>query len=467
MPKKIRVAKANKKKPLGGTSAPKPLITKHKSNSSSNPNRVIKGKKPHSCRDKATIKRLGMYNEKPNEEARSKRPDKPANVEPDRRWFGNTRTISQTELEAFRQEVREATNDPYSVLINRTKLPMSLISQPTDTLKRPPVLDIESYQDVFGPKAKRKRPKIRVDSLENLMQTASSKQETYEEEKDPNIEKAPEDKDLVRDKRLEAGQSKRIWQELYKVLDSSDVIVQVLDVRNPLGTRCPHVEKQIAKKPNRHLVFVLNKCDLVPTWVSTAWVKYLSQEYPTVAFKASVTNPFGKAAVISLLKQFDKLHRDKKSISIGFIGYPNVGKSSIINTLRKKDVCKVAPIPGETKVWQYITLTTRIYLIDCPGIVYDTNDSDSDLVLKGVVRPEKLEDPSLYIESILQKVPKETISGIYGVKDWTDTEDFIGQLAKMSGRLLKGGDPDYKTIAKNILHDWQRGKVPYFEMPPN
>jgi nuclear GTP-binding protein len=96
-------------------------------------------------------------------------------------------------------------------------------------------------------------------------------------------------------------------------------------------------------------------------------VKQLSKEYPTLAFHASITNPFGKGSLISLLRQFSQLHKDKKSISVGLIGYPNVGKSSIINTLMKKKVCKVAPIPGETKVWQFVTLMKRIYLIDCPG----------------------------------------------------------------------------------------------------
>lgn len=129
------------------------------------------------------------------------------------------------------------------------------------------------------------------------------------------------------------------------------------------------------------------------------WVAILSQEYPTMAFHASITNPFGKGALINLLRQFSQvgclqikmilpgkkfikqiiltgsldvqvfswtlklkhnynkfscivlqLHTDKKQISVGFIGYPNVGKSSIINSLRAKKVCKVAPIAGETKV---------------------------------------------------------------------------------------------------------------------
>lgn len=75
---------------------------------------------------------------------------------------------------------------------------------------------------------------------------------------------------------------------------------------------------------------------------------------------SSITNSFGKGSLITLLRQFAVLHKDKKQISVGIIGYPNVGKSSIVNTLRGKKVTSVASIPGETKVWQYIALTKRI-----------------------------------------------------------------------------------------------------------
>ncbi len=97
-------------------------------------------------------------------------------------------------------------------------------------------------------------------------------------------------------------------------------------------------------------VLVLNKCDLVPSWVVSRWIKVLSHEYPTVAFRASMQNPFGKGSLIQLLRQFATLHKEKKQISVGLIGYPNVGKSSVVNALRSKKVCKVAPVPGETKV---------------------------------------------------------------------------------------------------------------------
>jgi nuclear GTP-binding protein len=75
-------------------------------------------------------------------------------------------------------------------------------------------------------------------------------------------------------------------------------------------------------------------------------------------------------------------------------------------------VCKTAPVPGETKVWQYITLMKRIFLIDCPGVVYHrTNDSESDAVLKGVVRVEGLEDATTHVQAVLDRIKPEYLVG--------------------------------------------------------
>lgn len=254
---------------------------------------------------------------------------------------------------------------------------------------------------------------------------------------------------------------------MYKVIDSSDVVIEVLDARNPMGTRAKHVEKFLKKeKPHKHLVLLLNKCDLVPVWVTQKWVTALSSEYPTLAFKSSVKNNFGKDALINLLRQFGKLHSDKKQISVGFIGYPNVGKSSVINALKSKNVCNVAPIAGETKVWQYVTLMKRIYLIDCPGIVYATGDSDTEIVLKGVVRVENIKDPQDHITEVLRRVEKEHLVKTYKVEEWKDTQDFLEQVCRRSGKLLKGGEPDITTVAKMILNDFQCGRLPHFMKPP-
>jgi nuclear GTP-binding protein len=196
-------------------------------------------------------------------------------------------------------------------------------------------------------------------------------------------------------------------------------------------------------------------------------VRYLSKDYPTLAFHASITNSFGKGSLIQLLRQFSSLHSDRKQVSVGFIGYPNTGKSSIINTLRKKKVCTVAPIPGETKVWQYITLMKRIYLIDCPGVVPPSStDTPQDILLRGVVRVENVENPEQYIPAVLAKTKPQHIERTYQIKGYNGHIEFLELLARKGGRLLHGGEPDVDGVAKMVLNDFLRGKIPWFTPPP-
>ncbi|KAH8198793.1 hypothetical protein TruAng_007016 [Truncatella angustata] len=198
-----------------------------------------------------------------------------------------------------------------------------------------------------------------------------------------------------------------------------------------------------------------------------AWVRTLSKEYPTLAFHSSITNSFGKGSLITLLRQFSGLHKDRKQISVGLVGYPNVGKSSVINTLRAKKVCTVAPIPGETKVWQYITLMKRIYLIDCPGVVPpNQNDTPQDIIMRGVVRVEKVHNPEQYIPGILAKVKQHHMERTYELKGWTDHISFLELLGRKLGRLLKHGEPDVDGVAKQVLNDFMRGKIPWFTPAP-
>ncbi|EZF35139.1 hypothetical protein H109_01444 [Trichophyton interdigitale MR816] len=413
--------------------------------------------------------------------------DKPsARIEPNRKWFGNTRVISQEALSSFREAVAEKAADPYQVLLKTNKLPMSLIQDghaPNGLKQHKAKIAVENapFSDTFGPKAQRKRVKLSVDTLEGLAGETVKMHDSYldrlEQAKllsgtsgDANADANGADAELTaaREPIFSKGQSKRIWNELYKVIDSSDVIVHALDARDPEGTRCRSVEKYIQEEaPHKHLIFVLNKCDLVPTGVAAAWVRALSKEYPTLAFHASINNSFGKGSLIQLLRQFSILHSDRKQISVGFIGYPNTGKSSIINTLRKKKVCTVAPIPGETKVWQYITLMKRIYLIDCPGVVPPSNNAtEEDILLRGVVRVENVENPEQYIPAILKKTQQRHIERTYEIKGFTDATEFLSILARKGGRLLKGGEPDVNSVAKMVINDFLRGKLPWYTPPP-
>ncbi|PIA19416.1 nucleolar GTP-binding protein [Coemansia reversa NRRL 1564] len=393
----------------------------------------------------------------------------PARIEPNRKWFGNTRVIGQKALEEFREQMSSKINDPYQVLLRRSKLPTSLLHD-NAKIGRVNMLHTETFGDTFGPKSQRKRPKLSVEGYEQLVQKITDSTDNYDHKKDGNLlaNRQTDYTEAARDWYLTAGTSKRIWNELYKVIDSSDVVLHVLDARDPDGTRCRHVEKYLkAEAPHKHLIFVLNKVDLVPTWVTARWVKVLSREHPTLAFHASITRSFGKGALIQLLRQFTRLHSDKRQISVGLVGYPNTGKSSIINTLRQKKVCNVAPVPGETKVWQYITMTRKIYLIDCPGIVqFSSSDTDTDIVLKGSIRTESLNSPEDYIQDILGRVRKEYIRRHYNVDNWDDTHDFLKELANITGKLNKGGEPDLHVVSKMVINDWLRGRLPHYRAPP-
>lgn len=152
---------------------------------------------------------------------------------------------------------------------------------------------------------------------------------------------------------------------------------------------------------------------------------------------------------------------------MGFIGYPNTGKSSIINTLRRKKVCQVAPIPGETKVWQYITLMKKIFLIDCPGIVPPSSkDSEEDILFRGVVRVEHVTHAEQYIPGVLKRCKRQHLERTYEISGWNNATEFIELLAKKHGRLLKGGEPDEQGISKLVINDFNRGKIPWFVPPP-
>ena len=230
-----------------------------------------------------------------------------ARVEPNRKWFTNTRVISQDSLTAFRDAVAERSADPYSYLLRRNKLPMGLIddSSKKNGLKHHQAkiaVRSESFNDTFGPKAQRKRVKLNVDSLEALAHESSKLEDEYLDRTlkinesaivtDQPLDNAEKDDDAItstaREPIFSKGQSKRIWNELYKVIDSSDVVIHVLDARDPLGTRCRSLEKHIQEEAShKHLIFVLNKCDLVPTSVAVSKSRFVFS-----AFHCSVKTPF-------------------------------------------------------------------------------------------------------------------------------------------------------------------------------
>mmetsp|Transcript_13073 Transcript_13073/g.16964 ORF Transcript_13073/g.16964 Transcript_13073/m.16964 type:complete len:247 (-) Transcript_13073:1203-1943(-) len=147
-------------------------------------------------------------------------------VQPDRRWFGNTRTVGATELDRFREEMRVKAADPYSVILRRKKLPMGLLVESNKIVdgSKAKLLEVETFEDAFNGKRQRKRPKINAASLGNLVESAAQGNNKYDfgNDKDAVVEGASMVDERKHDLFLK-GQSKRIWSELYKVCPPPEI----------------------------------------------------------------------------------------------------------------------------------------------------------------------------------------------------------------------------------------------------
>ncbi|KAF5375894.1 hypothetical protein D9615_008206 [Tricholomella constricta] len=282
-----------------------------------------------------------------------------------------------------------------------------------------------------------------------------------------------------------AGQTKEQMRKYYlktlhKVIDQSDIIILVLDARDPEGCRSRLVEEEVRRRERegKKLVFVLNKIDLIPRSNAQAWLKHLRHSTPTLPFLSSSSSQHQRTNISSTtapsLMKLLKAYKPKAgSVTVGVVGYPNVGKSSLINSLKRSKVCAVAAQAGHTKELQHVQLERGMRIVDSPGVVFDDDFFDdkkgvtkSSVLLRNVVKVEDVEDPIAVVEEILVRTSLATMQKIYNLPEWNSTLDFLTMLALSSGRLLKGGTPDLNSAARQVLQDWNHQKIPYFSEPP-
>jgi nuclear GTP-binding protein len=282
-----------------------------------------------------------------------------------------------------------------------------------------------------------------------------------------------------------------------KVVDASDVIIQVLDARDPLACRAPEVERFVRSRgADKKLVLLLNKIDLVPKHAAEAWLGYFRGELPTVAFKCA-TSAGGAAAsrkplpragaltsgaadglgggscagadmLLGLLKNYARSRSMKTAITVGIVGLPNVGKSSLINSLTRGRAAATGATPGLTRAAQEVVLDKHVKLLDSPGIVFSTAGAPSDAAaaLRNAIRVEKLEDPLPAVGEILARARPEALMAIYGIPRFAGADEFLRHVAAKRGKLRRGGVPDAPAAARIVLGDWNSGRIPFFTLPP-
>lgn len=348
---------------------------------------------------------------------------------------------------------------------------------------------------------KERRAALKKDptNLAELMAQANQKQNEFDARVGTTAATAGDD--IKSNKESHGQQSRRAYlRELKKVIEASDVILQVLDARDPLGTRIhPAIEAGILSHFDKRMVLVMNKIDLIPKANVAEWLTYLRRSHPTVALKAGTTqsrssesgkssgigqtkgesalsssSAVGVDGLLQLLKNYARSagesKKSKSCISVGIIGYPNVGKSSILNSLKRFRAVGVSPRPGHTTAMQEVVLDKNIRLIDSPGVVFDDDDGEqgAGAVLRNSVDADSIADPIPAIEELLNRATMESIMMTYNVPMFPkgDVMTFLAMAARSKGKVLKGGIPDKIMAARMVLKDWNKGKIPYFSVPP-
>ncbi|KRX38974.1 Guanine nucleotide-binding protein-like 3 -like protein, partial [Trichinella murrelli] len=343
---------------------------------------------------------------------------------------------------------------------------------------------------------------------QNKLQMEERKKAEKEEQKKNNLETIVHEAELKQLKfqnsvgRIELAALKNLEEEILKnkvkgfddfkddlkrVVKRADVILEVLDARDPLGCRSSDIEKMVIENGKR-LVLVLNKIDLIPKENIKKWLAYLRKEFPAIAMKSSTQKPSSKLGwvkgplvntsksvggdfLMHILANYCRNKDLKTSIKVGVVGYPNVGKSSIINSLKRKAICRVGAQPGITKNIQEIALDKNITLIDSPGVILAKKAffDHAELALKNVVRIETVQDVFTPVEAILRRCSREKLMLLYNLPKFQSSDEFLHLLARKMGRLKKGGIPNLKMAARKMLFDWNwksLGKIRYYSEPP-
>ncbi len=261
----------------------------------------------------------------------------------------------------------------------------------------------------------------------------------------------------------------RAWEIIWNNVRKAELVLEVLDARNPQGTRSPEIEAFVKKQENRRLAIVLNKIDLAPRRVVQEWESLLAKEYPTITINARHPSNVTEFIVFmkEILKDLPLWSEPKMHCSALVVGYPNSGKSTLIQSLtRNRKKVAISSQAGFTKVMQKIKLDEKIYLLDTPGVIpVEEFEAEVRQALDtGSIAPQMIVDKETVCEEIIRRVGLEGLNFIYKTNA-IDKDEFIEQLGKARGFLAKGASVRENDVFELLIRDWQRNFISFYYDP--
>jgi ribosome biogenesis GTPase A len=246
------------------------------------------------------------------------------------------------------------------------------------------------------------------------------------------------------------------YKHIYDLIDQSDLIVEILDARHPVQTRNQSLEDMVVSAKKK-LLFVLNKCDLVEKKLNEKTKAVLEAETKCRVVFLSALHHNG---INNLRQQIGIMSKGITPLTIGIIGYPNTGKSTLINALAGKGRARVktSKKAGLTRGMQKIKITDGIYLIDSPGII-PKGTSEFDLFLINAKNPNQVKDVEANALSLIENLGVEKVSAHYKVKVPKDAYELLDLIGIKKGFLQKGGGADIPRTARQLLEDYQSHKL--------
>lgn len=299
----------------------------------------------------------------------------------------------------------------------------------------------------------------------------------------------------------ELEKSRKAYDKIFKtVVDASDVILYVLDARDPEGTRSRKVEEAVLQSQGKRLILILNKVDLVPPYVLEQWLNVLKSSFPTIPLRAApgatnstsfnkkLTQSVTANALLESLKTYANNSKLKRSIVVGVIGYPNVGKSSVINAITSRrggqsKVCPVGNQAGVTTSLREVKIDNKLKILDSPGICFPSEtgkkskvEHEAELALLNALPSKYIIDPYPSVLLLVKRLSKsdemtQSFKNFYEIPAIpapdadTFTKHFLIHVARKRGRLGRGGIPNLASAGLSVLNDWRDGKFLGWVLP--